>query len=372
MKANSDIIIIGAGIAGASLASELCTSLNVLLLEREDHAGYHATGRSAAIFLPTYGPPAIQALTRASSNFFHAPPQGFCEPSLLSHRSMMMIAKLGDDGHIKDALATGMSEITISKAQERIPPLNRDLYTRAFVDDDTADIEVDVLLHAHLKKLKQNGGTLLRGAGVTGIKKTAGLWTVQCTDQNYTSPVIVNAAGAWADSIAAMAGLPELSLEPKRRSAALIDVSDKWDVSNWPLTVGAGDTFYFRPMGNKLMISPADETVTEPHDAWADDMALAQAMDLFGKATGYDVSHVEHTWAGLRTFAPDGELVIGYDSKASGFFWLAGQGGYGIQTSPAVSRLAGALICQQEIPDNIAKFGVKAPMLSPDRFKDFP
>ena len=368
MITDSDIIIIGAGIAGASLASELSDTHNVILLEREDHAGYHATGRSAAIFLPTYGPAVIQALTKASGAFFHNTPKDFCPTPLLSPRSTMMVAKTGDEAHINEALAVGMCEIDISETQKRIPPLNTNLYNRAFVDDDTSDIEVDVLLHAHLKKFKQNGGKLLRRSEVTAIEKTSDGWKIQCKNETYTGAIIVNAAGAWADTIATMANLPVCNLHPKRRSAALIDVSTKWDSSTWPLTVGAGNTFYFRPMGAKLMISPADETVTQAHDAWADDMALAQAMELFGEATGYDVTHVEHSWAGLRTFAPDGDPVVGFDPQANGFFWLAGQGGYGIQTSPALSRLAAALIRGQEIPQDIAEFGVKSQLLSPDRF----
>jgi len=368
MQTDSDIIIIGAGIAGASLASELSPSHKITLLEREDHAGYHATGRSAAIFLPTYGPPVIQALTRASAGFFQSTPQDFCQTPLLSPRSTLMIAKADDNAHTREALDVGMHEIDISEASRRIPPLNTDLYVRAFVDDDTSDIEVDVLLHAHLKKLKQHGGHLVRRAEVTQIEKTGDVWTIKCHDTTYSSPIIVNAAGAWADQIATMANLPSCGLQPKRRSAALIDISDKWDTANWPLTVGAGNTFYFRPMGGKLMVSPADETITEPHDAWADDMALARAMELLQEATGYEVTRVEHTWAGLRTFAPDGDPVVGFDQRAPGFFWLAGQGGYGIQTSPALSRLAASQIRGQAVPADIAEFGVKNQVLSPDRF----
>jgi len=183
----------------------------------------------------------------------------------------------------------------------------------------------------------------------------------------YSAPIVVNAAGAWADEIAKLAGLAGCGIQPKRRSGALIDVSEHWDVKNWPLTVGAGDTFYFRPMGGKLMVSPADETVVEPHDAWADDMALAQAMELFRQATGFEVTHVEHTWAGLRTFAPDGDPIVGFDGSRETFFWLAGQGGYGIQTSPALSKVAAALIRQENLPDDIAGFGVTAEQLSPVR-----
>ncbi len=368
METTCDVIIIGAGIAGASLASELSSTHKVILLEREDQPGYHATGRSAAIFLPSYGPPAIQALTRASSDFFHAPPTGFCDVPLLSRRNTLMIAKPDDDTHIREALAAGMHEISFSSALEQIPCLNSRIYKTALIDDETSDIDVDALLHAHLKKAKRGGVQLFRQAEVSKLKKSGPDWKVSAANQTFIAPVIINAAGAWADEIAKLANLADCSLQPKRRSAALIDISDHWDVSNWPLTVGAGNTFYFRAMGRKLMISPADETTVEPHDAWPDDLALAQAMELFQEATGYEVTHLEHTWAGLRTFAPDGDPVVGFDAGAEGFFWLAGQGGYGIQTSPALSRLAAALIRKQEIPDDIVKFGVNAEQLSPNRF----
>jgi len=385
MESSFDIIIIGAGIAGASLACELSSELSgelrnkykVLLLEREDHPGYHATGRSAAIFLPTYGPPIIRALTRASSDFFHSPPANFIEQALLSPRTTMMIAKEGDEEHIRDALSIGMKNITTKEALQQLPPLKTKIYNSVLVDDGTFDIDVDILLQAYLKKFKKHGGILKTRAEVTKIDQTGDGWNIHCQENNYTAPIytapiVVNASGAWADVIAQMAGLEGLKIQPKRRSAALIDISHKWDISHWPLTVGAGNTFYFRSMGKKLMISPADETICEPHDAWADDMAIAEAMELFGEAIGYQVTHVEHTWAGLRTFAPDGDPVVGYDQRASGFFWLAGQGGYGIQTSPAISRLASALIQNRDIPsditDHMTELNVDAKTLSPSRF----
>ena len=373
METSYDIIIIGAGIAGASLAGELAQQRKVLLLEREDHAGYHATGRSAAIYLPSYGPPVIQALTKASGDFFHNTPDGFCQTPLLSPRPMMMIAKQDDDDHIAEAMEAGMKKVPFAQALNLIPCLNARIYNQALVDNQTCDIDVDILLQAYLKKFRRDGGVLLQRAEVTGISKNSDGWTINCRDQIFSAPVIVNAAGAWADNIAKLAGLSECGLEPKRRSAALIDISDHTpdcrDVSNWPLTVGAGNTFYFRPMGGKLMVSPADETITEPHDAWADDMALAGAMELLHEAIGYEVTRLEHSWAGLRTFAPDGDPVVGFDPEASGFFWLAGQGGYGIQTSPALSKFAAAQILQQDIPSDIKNFHIDKDTMSPARFE---
>ena len=371
MDTSADIIIIGAGIAGASLAHQLSSDQtspqSIILLEAESQPGYHATGRSAAVYLPTYGPPAILGLTRASGDFFHNPPKGFCDHEILSPRATMMIAKQDDDEAINEALDAGMKEITTAQATDKTPAINTEIYTRFLLDEDTYDIDVDMLLAARLKHFKANGGQFHPNAQVTAISFQNDLWTLTTKQHQFTAPIIINAAGAWVDEIAALAGLEKLGIQPKRRSAALIDVSSKWDVSDWPFIVAAGDTFYFRPIGKKLMISPADQTPVDPHDAWADDMALAHAMEDFQQATGFEVTHLEHTWAGLRTFARDGLPVIGFDPRAKGFFWLAGQGGYGIETSPAISRFASALINQKDIPADIKAFGINNAMLLPDR-----
>jgi len=372
MDISAHYIIIGAGIAGTSLAHELSNQLSsnqkIILLEAESQPGYHATGRSAAVYLPTYGPPAILGLTRASGSFFHSPPNEFCDHKLLSPRATMMIAKQCDDEHVKQALNTGMIEITPTQALKKVPAINTNLYTRFLIDEETCDIDVNMLLAARLKHFKANGGQLHTNAQVNAISFENGLWHLTTKQQKFSAPAIINASGAWADEIAAMAGLKKLGIQPKRRSAALIDISQNWDASDWPLTYGAGDTFYFRPMTGKLMISPADQTICEPHDAWADDMALAHAVENFQQATGFEVTHLEHTWAGLRTFAKDGDPIVGFDPRAKGFFWLAGQGGYGIQTSPALSRFATALIRQQDIPSDIKDFGLNKYCLLPDRF----
>ncbi len=368
MNTSADIIIIGAGIAGASLANELSSNHSVILLEAETQPGYHSTGRSAAVFLPTSGPGLILSLVHASGDFFHNTPQGFCEHPLLSPRTTMMIAKSGDDEHFDLGLSNGMQEISTTQALEKVPAINTQNYTKFSIDPQTFDIDVDALLAAHIKRLKKNAGQLVTNAQVIKLGHHNNLWTVTTKQQEFNAPIIVNAAGAWADHVAELAGLKALSIQPKRRSAALIDVSDKWDVSHWPFVIAAGDRFYFRPIGKKLMISPADQTPVEPHDAWADDMALAHAMEDFQQATGFEVTHLEHTWAGLRSFAPDEHPVIGFDPRAKGFFWLAGQGGYGIETSPAISRIASAFIAQQNIPADIKALGIEQSSLHPERF----
>lgn len=368
METSADIIIIGAGIAGISLAAQLSPHKRVIVLERESQPGYHATGRSAAVYLPTHGPKIILNLIRASGDFFHKPSQELFPQPLLSPRSVMVIAKPEDTDHVEQARKDGMVDISLKEAQEKLPALDARVYPQALIDNEAFDIDVDLLLQGLKKKIKQNGGKIITNAEVTSISQTKKIWQIQTTGDAFTAPIIVNASGAWADEVADMAGLGKLSIQPKRRSAALIDVSSRWDVTNWPFVVGAGDTFYFRPMGGKLMVSPADQTNCEPHDAWADDMAVAQGLALFQQATGFEITHVEHTWAGLRTFAPDGNPVVGYDPRTAGFFWLAGQGGYGIETSPAIARIAHALIDKTDIPADIQKFGADKAHLDPVRF----
>jgi D-arginine dehydrogenase len=204
-------------------------------------------------------------------------------------------------------------------------------------------------------------------AGVTAIERGRGTWTVVTPAGRFTAPLLVDAAGAWADEVARLAGIAPLGLQPRRRSAALVPAPDGFDISSWPMTFGAGETFYFKPTGGKIMISPADATPVEPHDAWADDMRIAEAIELYQAHMDHEITRLDHTWGGLRTFAPDGEPVVGPAPGEPAFFWLAGQGGYGIQTSPALSRAAAALVLEEDFPSDIADEGASAAALSPAR-----
>ena len=368
MTETCDILIIGAGMAGASLAAQLTGQAEVILIEREEHPGYHSTSRSAAMYVPGYGPPLVRALTAAGKQFFDsAHDEGFCDQPLLTPRSVLMFALPGDEQVLNEEMDGQTAHIPLDQGASLVPPLQTDRLGAIAFDKNAMDLDADRLHQGYLRQFRQNGGKLLLNAEMTGISRKAGTWTVTTGAATIRAPVIVNAAGAWAGTIAQAAQLPGITMTPKRRSAALISPPPDWDIASWPMVYGAGEILYFRPMAGKLMISPADHTDVDPHDAWADDLELARAMDLFGQLMNFEVTHVEHTWAGLRTFSDDGELVIGFDPRADGFFWLAGQGGYGIQTAPAVSTLAAHLIEHGSMPAHLAGFGISEQALSPAR-----
>lgn len=368
MTQTSDVIVIGAGIAGASTAAELAANRSVTVLEMEDRPGFHSTGRSAATWLPTYGPPSIRALTRASGDFLKQPPTGFCETPVTSARGELLLGLPGQEAAIEDHRSIGMQDITLADARRHIPLLRTDAIDCALFDGTCLDIDVDALHQSYLRLLKKRGGSVHCNNAATTASRSNGSWHVTTNQGTFEAPVLVNAAGAWCDEVAKMAGVPTIGLQPMRRSVALIPVPAGLNIDAWPVTANAEITFYFKPQSGMLLVSPADETPVDPHDAWADDMAIAEAIDQLQQYLDIEVTRIEHTWGGLRSFAPDGDLVVGFDPAADGFFWLAGQGGYGIQTSPALSRTVAALIGGHDIPADIAGHGVITAPLSPVRF----
>lgn len=368
MSRTFDIVVIGGGMAGFSAAAELAKTHKVCVVEREAQAGYHSTGRSAATFVPSYGPPAIQALARASEAFFEATPNDFAAAPLLSPRGEVMMIGPGDEAHMAEGEALGLRLLPLDELKHKVPLMKTDALIAALSDDHARDLDVDLLLQGYMKLFRASGGTVATNAEVTGFTRHYGAWQVQTSDGDLSCAMVVNAAGAWATTIAGLAKAQTIEVTPKRRSAVLLDLPENAGVDQWPLCFGAGETFYFKPMGGKLMLSPADATPVEPHDAWADDMALAEAVEKFHNVIDFEVTRIGHTWGGLRSFAKDGNPVAGFDDEVDNFFWLAGQGGYGIQTAPALSRLCAALIDGRQIPDDIAAQGLEPTTISPARF----
>ena len=365
-----DVVVIGAGIAGTSVAAELAQTRRVLLLEQETQPGYHTTGRSAALFTVSYGPPIIRALTRASEAFYRAPPAGFVDTPLLSPRGAMFIATTDQ----REALAaeaqelkSSITEIDAAQARQIVPMLRETYVDGAFIDKGASDIDVHALHQAYLKVLRARGGEMRTKAQVTGLSRNGVDWQVEMAQGTVSAPIVVNAAGAWADQLAVMAGLPPAGLTPKRRTALLVAAPDGMDITTWPLVVDVEEQFYLKPDAGKLLISPADTTPSAPCDAQPDEMDVAICVDRIETAFEISVRRIDHKWAGLRSFFPDGCPIAGFDPAAPGFFWLAGQGGYGIQSAPALARTAAALITGKPIPDDIADQGVSADALSRDR-----
>jgi D-arginine dehydrogenase len=367
-----DIVIIGAGMAGASVAARLAPNARVLVIERESQPGYHSTGRSAALFSETYGNAPVRALSRASRSFLFTPPDGFTEYPLVHMRGSLHIAR-ADQRELYEAflaqpdVAANTRPVTASGALELCPILRPDYAVGAVFEPQASDVDVSALHQGFLRMLKAGGGRVVTDANVLALERGANSWRAKTVAGDFRAPIVVNAAGAWAGEIASLAGAAPLSIEPFRRTAVLIDAPGL-DVGRFPNVIDIGEEFYFKPDAGRLLLSPADETPSPPSDVQPDEMDVAIAIDRMQRATILDIRRVFRKWAGLRSFAPDRTPIIGFDTRAEGFFWLAGQGGYGIQTAPAASLLAAALLLGRAIPGELAPFGVNPADVSPQRF----
>jgi len=371
----ADLIVIGAGIAGAAAAAHLADGHRVVLLERESQPGYHSTGRSAALFTETYGNRAIRILTGASRAFYEAWADGFAEHPILTPRGALMFAMPGQE----QALAAAWAELSpddprvrrlnAAEARELVPVLRSDLVIGAVYEPDSMDIDVHELHQSYLRRFRQRGGRLVTDAEAFSLTRAGGSWTATTAAGDFAAPIVINAAGAWADVVAALAGLPPIGLVPMRRTVLTITPPPGTDTSRWPMTLDIEERFYFKPDAGRLLVSPADETPMPPCDVQPDELDIAIAIDRLTRATTIEVTRVERKWAGLRSFVQDKTTVNGFDPLADGFFWLAGQGGYGIQTAEAMARCAVSLIDVSELPADIRAAGLDRAALSPARFR---
>lgn len=345
-----DIVIIGCGIAGAGLAAMIGPTKKVLIIEREGQPGYHSTGRSAAIFIQNYGSPEIRTLNKASYDFLANPPVDFSENGFLSPRGMMLVADEDGLGAMEKELNSGdgLEALSIEDAKIMVPLLDVDVIKKAAYEKEAQDIDVAALHQAFIRRAKKNGATLICNCEIKSAEQIKNEWQIQTTAGTYRAAIIVNSAGAWADQVAENCGIKTNQITPMRRTIAVLPTTSIVDASAWPLVVDAQEKWYMKPEGRNLLVSPSDETPVEPHDAYVDDMILAEGLHAFECATTFEVRRVENQWAGLRSFAPDRNPVVGFDPDNEHFFWLAGQGGYGIQTSPALSTLAADLLLKNE------------------------
>ncbi len=357
---DADFLIIGGGIAGISAAARLSNLGSVLLLEAEDNLAYHTSGRSAAMYEPQYGKPAVVGLSLASGEYL----RGIA--GMLTPRGMLVVARAGDEAALAvDAAAMSMDLISPDAAVAQFPLLNRAVVVAAAHSSQAWDIDTDRLLQGFAKAARGNGARIVTKARVSGIAKIAGGWKVMSAAGEFTARTLVNAAGAWVDEVAALAGVQPLGFQPMRRSMARIALTSGDDVSGWPMMFGVGESWYCKPDAGALLVSPAEEHPMAPHDAFADDMVLAEGLARYEEMVTEPVTRLLSNWAGLRTFSPDRVLVIGRDRRESDFFWLAGQGGYGFQTSAAASKLAADLIAGRQ-PD---LSGDLVAQLDPARFE---
>ncbi|MCE8538830.1 FAD-binding oxidoreductase [Ruegeria pomeroyi] len=328
-----DFLVIGGGIAGLSAGARLSAHGKVTVLEAEDALGYHASGRSAALFEAAYGKPAVVALNRASADYHHTANGGYLTP-----RGLMLVGGADQANAFQtDVADMEMTPISVDEARAMVPILNPETVVYTAHHAEAWDIDTDRLMQDFARFIRGNGGAVLTRRRVTRISHGA-VWQVEAGEV-FEARNIVNAAGAWADQVAVMAGLAPIGLQPYRRSMARIPAPGGHDLSGWPMLMGVGETWYAKPDAGKLIVSPAEADPVEPQDAWADDMVLAEGLARYQEMVTEEVTRMDSNWAGLRSFAPDRVLVLGPDPDQRDFIWCAGQGGYGFQTSPAASQL---------------------------------
>ena len=365
----SDIVVIGGGIAGLSAAAALAQHAKVTVLEAEDQVGFHSSGRSATMLHYALGDRLVRSLTLASRGFFENPPEGFSS-SPLGRRMPVLVHAREDELGPLDALD---ADISLFAKLERLDqlgiqalcPLLKDNAVHGIADFNGLRLDPHALLQGFLRQLRNRGGALHSGARVAKVENRSGSWSVITeTGETYSAPVLVNAAGAWADAVAGLAGVRQLRLEPKRRTIITFDAPDGTDLDRLPFAKTVGDELYFAPESGRLFASPMDEGPSEPIDAQADEYEVALAAWRMEERTTVKVERIHSRWAGLRTFAPDRHPVAGFAADAEGFFWLAGQGGFGLQTSPAMARIVESLIAGVPWPDA----DVSPEELGPGRF----
>lgn len=368
---DSDLIVIGGGIAGASIAYFLAPHASVVVLEREAHVGVHSTGRSAALYSGSYGPAQVRMLTRASRPFFDAPPAGFAAHPILSPRGALIVggppqaARLQAMHQEIHPFSPGVRLLGPDALRALVPVLEPAFAHGAVFEPDAADIDVHELHMGYLRGLKQRGGQLVCNIGIRSIERSQGQWWLDCGDHVRRAPLLVNAAGAWVDELAALAGVPPLGIQPRRRSAFLFVPPPGLACARWPMVVDVGETFYFKPDAGQMLGSCANADPVPPHDVQPEELDIALGIHRIEEATTLRIRRPTRTWAGLRSFVADGDLVGGFAPQAEGFFWVAAQGGYGIQTSAAMGEACAHLVLGRALPPHLADAGLSAAMLAP-------
>jgi len=369
----TEVLIVGAGMAGASLAYFLAPHRQVIVLERESQPGYHATGRSAALYSETYGNASVRAITTASKAFYFTPPKGFSPYPLVTPRGSLSVGGNDDRATLqrafdeRKALVPNIEWWTQADILQRVPILKPEAAVYGVYEPDAMDMDVHGIHQGFLRGAKAAGAQVLCDAAVEQIERAGNAWRVKTTAGEFLADVVVNAAGAWCDELARMAGVAPIGLQPMRRTAFMCDVPAGCDSHAWPMVMDANEGFYLKPDAGMLLVSPANADPVDPQDVQPEELDVAIAVDRVETATTLQVRRVQRKWAGLRSFVPDKTPVVGFAPDAPGFFWLAGQGGYGIQTAPAMGELSAALVRRQPMPAALTALGVTEAMLAPNR-----
>jgi D-arginine dehydrogenase len=368
-----DLLVIGGGMAGVSLAYEMAADRSVCVLEAESTLAFHTTGRSAATFLESYGGPTIRALTTSSRAFLIDPPTPF-EQSLMKPLATLLVGTAGQGELIRgfqaevSALVPSVSLLSSDEARELNPLLRQNYVELALLDQTSMEIDVHSVHQGYLRGLRQRDGAVATSAKVITAEFSQARWTLtDASGRQYRAPTIVNAAGAWVDEVATLFAAQPISIMPLRRTVFMVPAPPSLSIAGLPLTADLDGTFYLKPEGTQFLCSPADEVAQPPGDAKPDEMEIARALEAINTATNLDVRHVRSSWAGLRNFVADRNPVVGFDASVEGLFWYAGQGGYGIQTAPALARTGASLLRGGALPHDVSEKNVSAADLSPTR-----
>jgi D-arginine dehydrogenase len=363
-----DAIVIGGGIAGASIAAELAAHLQTLLIEAEAQLGYHASGRSAALYIPSYGNSIVRNLTIASRDFLHHPPAAFGE-GLTAPRGALYVGA-NDSSHdefVRSREECGLERWPTEKIIRTVPILRPEAAVEGFFDACAEEIDTGRMLQGYVSWLRSRGGTVRTGVPVDALEFSRSRWRLRCGAVVFESAILVNAGGAWADHIAAMAGLGPIGLEPKRRTVILVDAPSEAATSVWPAIFDNQERWYFKPEAGRILASPADETPSLAVDAQAEEHDVAVIAAQLEAITYLSVARIQSRWAGLRTFAPDRSPVVGFDPRVDGFFWFAGQGGYGFQMAPALARCGMSLLLGERLCGDLSAPGINSADIDPAR-----
>lgn len=365
-----DFLVIGAGISGSSAGYELSARGSTIIIEGESTPGYHSTGRSAALYTPNYGPELVRLINKQSYEFLTSPPVGFTTHAVLRPRGFMTVALKQHYSALKSniaLLAPGTVEVNTQEVVSYAPFLKADQVLGGIYEQGVFDMDVNAIHQGFLRGFAARGGKLQVDSPVVSLRWVKNKWVVQAGEQVVLARVVINAAGAWADEIGRLAGATEIGLIAKRRTAALVDMPSDIRLDTVPAMDFMGCSNYIKPEKNQIMISPGDEKPVIPQDIQPDDFDVAVLIDWLESTTDINVNKVNHQWAGLRCFVRDGNPVVGYDSVAKNFFWLAGQGGYGIMMASALARATAELITTQCLPTDFLDVGINAQAFSPNR-----